>query len=64
MYIINVPHVEIVDWKAWREPWKDRSFIDHLQECYPEVQSIRWSLTGVEFTFESDEYYHWFLLKQ
>ena len=64
-YIINVERRIFSKWKSYCEDWDLAEYHSHLLENYPEVVSVRLT-PGLnrEFTFESEEHYHWFLLKQ
>ena len=76
MYEVVVPKSVYRHWNSY-QVWNNTAVVDKvfnvsLVDDYPEVLAARWVDDDPQlapqfaraFTFESEEYYHWFLLKQ
>jgi hypothetical protein len=68
MFNISLTEEEFRQLPCYAKWWNDMSIEDHFHEWlpkyYPEVISVKWHESDRIFTFESEEHYNWFLLKQ
>ena len=69
MYEVTMNEKEYSELPCFDKWWNDLDikidFNDWLPTCYPEVILVEWGGSDSRtFTFESEEMYHWFLLKQ
>ena len=68
MYKVVIKSEVYSEWECYQRPWHGVDFNTWVVDNYPEIvavewkDSVRWSTR--EFTFESEEMYHWFLLRQ
>ena len=62
MFVVVVCDYEYRGWAVWNDEWF--SFVNQLK-AQPEVIDVSY-LVGWDFklVFESEEHYHWFLLRQ
>ena len=69
MYQVVISYQAYSNWSIYREWFQSdihEPFDDYCKGNYPEVISIEMvngMFLGREYTFESESYYHWFLLK-
>ena len=68
MYRVRIRYGEYQSWKVCNDWFFDSmftgSFDDYIMDRYPEVlKCIAYPVGYREFTFESESYYHWFLLQ-
>ena len=67
-YTVKFESSVIKSWRCFDEWWDDvdapDDYFDFLLSGYPELLDIDGDMyNGWEFVFESEEHYHWFLLK-
>ena len=67
MYRVSIGTNIYTEWQTFDEYLKAReySFVDWLKDRYPGIVDIRVQQSDLtmKFKFESEEHYHWFLLK-
>jgi hypothetical protein len=70
---VKIYRVQFITWKSWKTWEADRRtndwkiihwFGQYCVKHYPICLSADAVLGDVEFTFESEAHYHWFLLQQ
>ena len=69
---VKIIRVQFKTWRSWknwdagRRQWDgtNKSYGQYCVKHYPICLSANSVFGGVEFTFESEAHYHWFLLQQ
>ena len=67
MYTVIIEDDVYRYWSCYQESWEGTIFNEWVVKNNPEVLSVEWFdgfNTTREFVFESEEMYHWFLLRQ